>query len=96
MSRLKSSSKEGSDLSLIETKISTSDLKIHMYVDVSVIEIFLNYERIITSRIYPNSDSKSFELYSVNKDIEAEVKLWTMSSCKIWNKKTSNMFCIIL
>ncbi len=83
LSRLKSSSKEGSDLSLIETKISTSDLKIHMYVDVSVIEIFLNYERIITSRIYPNSDSKSFELYSVNKDIEAEVKLWTMGSCKI-------------
>ena len=54
-----------------------------MYVDVSVIEIFLNYERIITSRIYPNLDSKNFELYSANTDIEVDVKLWTMNSCKI-------------
>ena len=83
LNRSKSSSKEGSDLSLIETKISPSDLKIHMYVDVSVIEIFLNYERIITSRIYPNSDSKNFELYSLNGNTELDLKLWTMDSCKV-------------
>ena len=52
--------------------------KIHIFVDVSVIEIFLNYERLITSRIYPNSDSKNFELYSLNGNTEIDLKLWTI------------------
>ena len=85
LNRSKSSLKKGSDLSLIETKISLSDLKIHIFFDVSVIEIFLNYERIITSRIYPNVDSKYFEIYSIGGDAEIDLKLWEMNNLKIKN-----------
>ena len=78
LNRSLSSKKEGSDLSLIETKISTSKLMVHMFVDVSVIEIFLNYERVITSRIYPSPNSKKLELFSLNDNIEADIKLWDL------------------
>ena len=81
LNRSKSSLKEGSDLSLIETKISLKDLIIHMYVDVSVVEIFLNYKKIITSRIYPNSDSKYLEIYSEGGNAKIDIKLWSMGNC---------------
>ena len=81
LNRSKSSMKEGSDLSLIETKISLKNLVIHMYVDVSVIEIFLNYKKIITSRIYPNLDSKYLEIYSAGGHAKIDMKLWSMGNC---------------
>ena len=49
-----------------------------MFVDVSVIEIFLNYERVITSRIYPSPNSKKLELFSLNGNIGADIKLWDL------------------
>jgi len=82
LNRSKSSLKEGSDLSLIETKISFTDLMIHMFVDISVIEVFLNYKKILTSRIYPNLDSKNFEIYSEGGNAEIDIQLWTMDNCK--------------
>ena len=82
LNRSKSSLKAGSDLSLIETKISFTDLIIHMFVDISVIEVFLNYKKILTSRIYPNSDSKNFEIYSEGGNAEIDIQLWTMDNCK--------------
>ena len=83
LNRSKSSIKDGSDLSLIETKISTSEFKLHMYFDMSVIEIFLNYEKIITTKIYPNADSKSFEIFSEGTDAKLDIKLWELDSYKI-------------
>lgn len=83
LNRSKSSIRNGSDLSLIETKISSSEFKLHMYFDMSVIEIFLNYEKIITTKIYPNVDSKSFEIYSEGTDAKLDIKLWELDSYKI-------------
>ena len=80
LNRSKSSLKEGSDLSLIETTISIKNLIIHMYIDVSVIEIFLNYKKIITSRIYPNTDSKFLEIYSQGGDAKIDTKIWSMAN----------------
>ena len=54
-----------------------------MYFDMSVIEIFLNYEKIITTKIYPNADSKSFEIYSEGTDAKLDIKLWELDSYKI-------------
>jgi len=79
LNRSKSSFKEGSDLSLIETTISIKNLIIHMYVDVSVIEIFLNYKKIITSRIYPNIDSNYLEIYSEGGNAEIDTKIWSLA-----------------
>jgi len=56
---------------------------LHMYFDMSVIEIFLNYEKIITTKIYPNADSKSFEIFSEGTDAKLDIKLWELDSYKI-------------
>jgi sucrose-6-phosphate hydrolase SacC (GH32 family) len=53
-----------------------------MFVDVSVIEVFLNYKKILTSRIYPNLDSKNFEIYSEGGNAEIDIQLWTMDNYK--------------
>lgn len=79
LNRSKSSLKEGSDLSLIETTIPIKNLIIHMYVDVSVIEVFLNYKKIITSRIYPNTDSNYLEIYSEGGNAEIDTKIWSLA-----------------
>ena len=62
----------------IETSILHNNLIVHIYVDVSVIEIFLNYKKVITSRIYPNSNSKFLEIYSEGGNAEVDVKLWSI------------------
>jgi beta-fructofuranosidase len=78
LNRSKSSFKNISDLSIIETSILHNNLIVHIYVDVSVIEIFLNYKKVITSRIYPNSNSKFLEIYSEGGNAEVDVKLWSI------------------
>ena len=83
LNRSKSSFKNISDLSIIETSILHNNLIVHIYVDVSVIEIFLNYKKVITSRIYPNSNSKFLEIYSEGGNAEVDVKLWSIKDIGI-------------
>ena len=80
LNRSKSSLQKGSDLSLIETTIPIKNLIMHMYFDVSVIEIFLNYKKIITSRIYPNIDSNYLEIYSEGGNAVIDTKIWSLAN----------------
>lgn len=59
-------------------------LYFHNFIDKSVIEIFINNQECITSRVYPeNEDCIGFDIYVINGDVKLKsLDLWTLKS--IW------------
>lgn len=53
----------------------------HVFVDGSVVEVFINNKDAFTTRIFPKSkDSSQIELFTEDLDIKVSAKLWTLKS----------------
>lgn len=86
--RSKSSASNLTDRSKLETDFSLKDsetLKLHIFVDYSTVEVFANYRKCISARVYPiKVDSENIKI-SVLKGDKLKLKsfdIWEMNS--IW------------
>ncbi|EGT3617156.1 sucrose-6-phosphate hydrolase [Clostridium perfringens] len=62
--------------------MDSKELKIQMFVDTSMVEIFINDgEEVFTARIYPNKESKGISFFS-DKASYLEAKIWDLKSEK--------------
>ena len=59
-------------------------MKLHIFIDKSVVEVFLNNKECLTSRIYPkNLDSDHIDVFSTEEDVILKtLDIWKLKS--IW------------
>jgi beta-fructofuranosidase len=68
-------------------KLSKNEaLNFHIFIDKSVLEIFVNGQLCLTHKVYPSlEESKEIRLYSVGGEIEVpEIKAWKMHPSNPW------------
>ena len=59
-------------------------LSFHIFIDKSVVEIFINNRECLTNRIYPETENcNGFDIYAINGEVRLKsLDLWTLKS--IW------------
>ena len=56
----------------------------HLFIDGSVVEIFINGEDVLTTRIFPlKPNSNNLEIFTKGVDIEAKADIWTLNSAEM-------------
>ncbi|GAL20540.1 sucrose-6-phosphate hydrolase [Vibrio maritimus] len=68
----------------IDIDTTNNSVDIHLFLDRSSVEVFLNEgEQVITSRIYPSESSLDFKLFAENGVVELEaLDVWQLKD--IW------------
>lgn len=65
-------------------KDNVEKVSLHLFIDGSVIEGFINNEDAFTARIFPlNENSTQIELFSDGKNCEVEAEMWKLNAAKV-------------
>jgi beta-fructofuranosidase len=74
----------GKEKGNLSSLIGQERLYFHIFIDKSVIEIFINNRECLTSRIYPETENcNGFDIYAINGEVRLKsLDLWTIES--IW------------
>ena len=74
----------GKERHKIEFSNEEKQIRFHIFIDESVIEVFLNYKECLTSRIYPKSDnSDGIDLFTTKDTVKLNsLDIWKLKS--IW------------
>lgn len=60
-------------------EVDSDNIKLHLFVDVSSVEIFVNDgEEVFTSRIFPSQDSKGIRFFATEGSVSVQAKMWEL------------------